>query len=151
MEKQFAILRTTRNNVLKVIQPFTDEQLNKIPAPFNNNLIWNLGHILVTQQLLMYRLSGLDCLVDNALIEKYRKGSKPTEPVNSEEIQQLRQALLSLTDRAEADFNKGVFQKYKTYPTSYGYTLNAIEDAIHFNNVHESMHLGTMMAIRKFV
>jgi len=39
-----------------MITPFSLEQLNKIPEGFNNNLIWNIAHCVVTQQLLCYKV-----------------------------------------------------------------------------------------------
>jgi hypothetical protein len=35
----------------------TLEQLNKIPEGYNNNLIWNIAHVVVVQQMLVYKLS----------------------------------------------------------------------------------------------
>jgi hypothetical protein len=49
------------------------------------------------------------------------------------------------------DYQHGVFKSYKEYPTSYGFELKSIDDAIIFNNVHESLHLGTIMALKKLV
>jgi hypothetical protein len=37
-------------------------QLNIVPDGFNNSIAWNIAHILVTQQLLHYKLSGKDCV-----------------------------------------------------------------------------------------
>ena len=51
----------------------------------------------------------------------------------------------------KADYEKGLFKDFKPYATSFGMELAAIEDAILFNNAHEAMHLGTMLAIRKFL
>ena len=44
----------------------------------------------------------------------------------------------------------GVFSNFTPYTTSYGYTLTCIEDAIHFNNTHEGMHLGVVIALNYF-
>ena len=49
----------------------------------------------------------------------------------------------------EEDYHKGVFKTYNEYTTSYNVTLNNIEKAIMFNNVHEGLHLGYIMALKK--
>ena len=52
------LLKATRSNIAKLVEGLSIEQLNHIPEGFNNNLAWNIGHILVTQELLIYRLSN---------------------------------------------------------------------------------------------
>ncbi|MEM1321547.1 MAG: DinB family protein [Bacteroidota bacterium] len=148
---QLQQLRQTRQNVLRLIQPFSIEQLNKIPDQFNNNLIWNLGHIVVTQQLLCYRLAGQTPLIEDPLIDKYRKGSRPTGFTSSEELQFLQDKLFAFVDQTEADLAAGLLQNYRPYSTSFGLNLDSIEAAIHFNNIHEGLHLGVMMGMRKLV
>jgi hypothetical protein len=51
----------------------------------------------------------------------------------------------------EKDYAAGLFNEYKAYPTSFGVTLSEIEEAIMFNNVHEGMHLGYCIALRKVI
>jgi hypothetical protein len=59
-----------------LIQGYTLEQLNKVHEGFNNNIIWNIAHVIVTQQILVYKLSGLPMIVTDEMVEKYRKGTK---------------------------------------------------------------------------
>lgn len=56
-------------------------QLNRIPVGFNNNIIWNIGHIIVTQQKLIYRGSPLQGYISDELFKKYQSRTKPTESV----------------------------------------------------------------------
>lgn len=146
---QLDLLRTTRNNILSRVADCSLAQLNHIPDGFNNNLAWNLGHVLVTQQLLMYRLSGLATYVSDELIDAYRKGTRPTEFIDQPTIDFIKDKLLETIDLATQDFENHRFQTYKTYPTSYGVTLNSVEEATTFNNMHEAMHLGFMIALKK--
>ncbi len=127
------------------------EQLNMVPDQFKNNLVWNLGHMLITQQRLCYRMSGLDCIVEEDLIGKYSKGSKPTGFVSNNELSFIQEMLITSVDQLEKDYKDGLFKEYKTYPTSYGYELQSIDDAITFNNLHEGLHFGVIMAIKKLV
>jgi len=151
MDKHFELLKITRNNCIRVAEGLTNEQLNKIPESFNNNIAWNLGHLVATQQLLCYALSGNETKVPADFINKYRKGSKPEGNISDEEIQFIKEQLFSLIDQTKEDLANGVFKAYKTYPTSFGVTLESIEDAIQFNNMHESMHLGSIIALKKLV
>ncbi|MEO1258174.1 MAG: DinB family protein [Bacteroidota bacterium] len=145
------LLKTTRNNIQRLMDAFTIEQLNQIPNGFNNNLIWNYGHVVITHQLLIYGLSGLPMKVDNELVAKYRKGTKPETQIDSNEYDYLKNLFHELPEITLADYEQGIFQNYKRYETSFGATLEKVEDGILFNNMHEAMHFGTMLSIRKFI
>ena len=51
------IARKNRKIFESFIDRLTLEQLNKVPQGFKNNVIWNIVHCIVTQQLLVYKLS----------------------------------------------------------------------------------------------
>ena len=148
---QFQVLRTTRNNILKLADNFSSEHLNLIPPGFNNSLAWNIGHVLVTQQLLFYRMSGSKCYISEELIDKYKKGTKPMNPTGESEMEFIKQNLMSTIDYAIDDLAGNKFREYKAYQTSYGIELKSIGDAIIFNNLHEGLHLGYMMAMKKLI
>jgi hypothetical protein len=106
---------------------------------------------VITQQLLYYGLSNLPIKMDKAIVDKYRKGSKPADFTDLEEFKMLKNASIEFCKQTVLDYENGVFKKFKTYPTSFGITLNNIEDVITFNNVHENIHLGSIMALKKLV
>jgi len=141
-------LRQTRQNILGAIAPFGLDDLNRIPEGFSNNLIWNLGHVIVTQQLLCYSRSGLQPHLPEEIIEKYRKGSRPEDRVSENDYQQLKQWAEEVVDRLEEDLQAEKFNGYQEYETSYGLKLHNIQEAMEFNNIHEAMHLGNMKAMR---
>ena len=149
MQQQIAILKATRANVLKQMEGVSLEQLNEIPDGFNNNLIWNAGHVAVTQQLLCYAMSGLEVKLPKDIIGIYRKGAKPEKVVTQAEVDQIKEWLTASIDWLAEDLEAGIFKSYKEYATSYGFTLTSIVDAVSFNNVHEGMHLGYMIALKK--
>jgi len=149
MDTQFNILKATRNNYLKAIDGLSLDTLNTIPKGFNNNIIWNVIHVVVTQQLLCYGLTGNRIRLSEEIITNYRKGSKPKAQVTQAEVDQTISWLTESVDWIKEDYQMGIFKEYKQYPTSYGFELNSIEDAITFNNIHEGMHLGWIGAIKK--
>ncbi len=151
MDFEFKVLKITRENVLKSLEGLTIQQLNLIPTGFNNNLIWNFGHIVVTQQLLTYGLSGLPIHLPPTLIDQYRKGSKPNDFVTVAEFELLQKAAFELIETTKNDYETGVFKGYKAYTTSFNITLQSIEEGIKFNNTHEGLHFGAILALRKFV
>ena len=149
MQKQFEILNITRSNILKTIEDLSLEQLNMVLTGFKNNIIWNVAHLVVTQQLLCYKLSGLEMYIDKDLVEKYKKGSEVDFIVNQEEVDNIKKLLMEFPNRLETDYNNSIFENYAEYPTSYNITLNSIEDAIQFNSAHEALHFGYIMAMKK--
>lgn len=148
---QFQILATTRENLFKLMDGLALRQLNHIPEGFSNNLLWNAGHILATQQLLLYNLSGQEVRLPEEFIGRFRKGTRPEGAYGQEEAVFIKDNLRSTAQQATLDYERGLFQEFGAYATSYGIKLNTIEEAIQFNNVHEGLHLGYMMAMRKRV
>lgn len=151
MNTQFEVLKKSRELVLKLIDGLTIEQLHTIPQGFNNNIAWNVAHLVVTQQLLHYKLSGLQCLVPDDLIDGYRKGTKPSEKFTEEDFEEIKELLLGLPDTLKEDYEAGIFKEYTEYETSTGFIISSFENALTFNNLHEGMHLGIIMAMRKLV
>jgi hypothetical protein len=151
MKTQFDILKKSRQLTLKAINGLTLDQIHTIPEGFKNNIAWNVAHLVVTQQLLQYKLSGLDCLVPDELIEAHRKGTTPTKTFTEEEFEEVTELLAGLPDTLEEDFNEGIFEKYNAYETSTGFVLDSFETAVNFNNYHEGIHLGVILALKKLV
>lgn len=151
MKKQFELLKATRNNILKVTEGLSDEQLLKIPAGFNNNILWNMGHVITSTERLTYVLSGLPMKLSDAYVTWFIKGSDPKQWTQMPSVEEVKALLLSTPDRLQEDYGKGIFKNYKEYPTSYGYLLKNIEEAIAFSVVHEAMHLGNIQSMKKLL
>jgi hypothetical protein len=151
MESIFKTWKTSRNLCLNILNNLTLEQLNKIPNGFNNNLIWHIGHIVVVQQLLIYKCSNLNGYVSDELFELYKPHTKPTGLTTEIEVEELKTLLLYLIEQTETDFYNGKFIAYNERTTGTGFHLNSLLDAFEFNNYHEGLHLGYMLSIKKFI
>jgi len=151
MHKQFDILLKSRQLILKIIEDLSMAQINKIPKGFNNNIAWNLGHLLVTQQLLCYKFSHLECEINKSVIEKFKKGTAPSFKVSKEELNAFKKQFFQLPTLLTENYKNGIFIEYSPYTTSINVTLNSIEDAIEFNNYHEGIHLGIILQLKKLV
>ena len=151
MQKQFDTLKQSRKLILKLIENLSIEQLNKIPEGFKNNIAWNVAHLAVTQQLLCYKLSGLNCLVSEEMILNFQKGTAPQNSISKEEFETIKKLFLQLPDQLEKDFEKGIFKNYIECTTSVNVTLSSISDGITFNTYHEGIHLGIILQLLKFI
>jgi hypothetical protein len=151
MNQTLNVNTTSRNMISKILENHSLEQLNKIPDGFSNNLIWNIAHIVVTQQLLVYRLSGLPMMVSDEIIEKYKKGTKPEQDATQAEVDEIKSLLFATIEKTKEDYDNGIFTNYQEYPTSTGFVLKSVDGAMAFNSFHEGLHIGILMSIRKLV
>jgi hypothetical protein len=151
MEQAFEITRTLRRQLDRYFDDYTIDQLNAVLPNFNNNLIWNIAHIIVVQQMLVYNLSGLPMQVSPEMVAAFKRGTRPELPLTENEIHGIRSLLFATIDQTETDFHGGVFRTYRPFETMTGYIPKSAADAIAFNCSHEALHLGMMMSIRKFV
>ena len=151
MDKIFETAIFNRKTLVHFLNELDHEQLIKIPENFNNSIFWNIAHILVTQQLLTYKLSGLPLNIDVNLVEKYTKGSKATIDVSKEEIDYVKNNLVSAVLKTQEDYKNGVFKSYSKYDTSVNISLNNIDDSLKFMAFHDGIHLGVILSLKKVV
>jgi len=151
MEKQFEILRKTRNFLLSIINELSIEEVNQVPEGFNNNLAWNFGHVIAAQQGVCYLRAGLPMLIDKEIFRKYKPESKPESPIGVAELNTLKSLLFSTIDDLEADYASTRFDAYAPWTTRYGVQIDTIDDAIKFLSFHDGLHTGYSMALRRAV
>lgn len=151
MNQLFDVSTTSRNMVSKFLSGYNLDQLNTIPEGFSNNLIWNIGHIVVVQQMLVYKLSGLPMMISDEMVEKYKRGTKPEQDATQADVDEIQSFLFETINQTKADLEKKVFKDFQEFTTMTGFTIKTAEDAMAFNVYHEALHAGMMMSIRKFI
>ena len=149
MEKPFNITLQNRKILYKFLQDTPRDQLLNIPDGFRNNIWWNIAHVVVTQQILIYKLSGLPMKISEELIDKFKKGAVPDGTATEEEIKTIKGFLFSTIEWTQEDYENGLFKDFNEYTTSVNVTLSNVEDAIAFNVYHEGLHMGSILALLK--
>ena len=149
MDWAFDITIKNRFILQRFIDQYSLKDLNTVPKGFSNNIIWNIAHTIVTQQLLVYNLSGLPILVSDALVARYKKGTKVEHAVSQDEVDLIKSLLFSTIEQTKEDYSHKIFKSYESYTTSTNSTIASVEDAIAFNNFHEGIHLGYILALKK--
>ncbi|RIA08362.1 DinB family protein [Flavobacteriaceae bacterium MAR_2010_72] len=149
MDWNFDITLKNRAILKTFIETYSLEQLNKVPNGYKNNIIWNIAHTIVTQQILVYKLSGLPAIVSEDLIEMFRKGTKTERDLTQAEVDEIKGLLFSTIEKTKEDYENRVFQTYHEYTVTTKSTLTTVEEAIAFNNFHEGIHLGYILALKK--
>lgn len=151
MNYHFSSHRQTRKNLLDILQNTSHEELLLIPDGFNNNIYWNIAHCVATQQLLCYYLSDNPFRIDKYWVETYKKGTLPNLNVSQNEVEDLAFLLIETSKILMKDYDANLFTDYSSYTTSFGVDLKNIKDAIIFNNMHECLHLGYVMAQKRAI
>lgn len=153
MINTFNFIRQSRTAFIALIDSLSLEELNQIPEGFNNNIIWNFGHIVVSTQTLCYVRTGIRESADFVeYLTTYQKGAKPSYTVTQEEVDKLKELALSTIATIEADYNKGVFSTIQPYDTStYGAMLKSFEEVVLTTMGHDNLHFGYAMAQRRTI
>ncbi len=151
MDWSFDIAIKNRKLLKSFIENHTLEELNKVPEGFNNNIIWNIAHTIVTQQLLVYKLSGLPMVLSDEMVAAYKKGTKTEIDLSQAAVDTIKGLLFSTIEKTKEDYENKIFQTYNQYTVTTKSTLSNVEEAIEFNNFHEGIHLGYILALRKSI
>ena len=143
-------LRRTRASLLALADDLPAEHWHTVPPGFSNNVLWNVGHVAVTLDLLTYGLAGLD-LPSGDAVAAFRKGTSPAGWSAPPDVDATRRLLTDGVDRLEADLRAGRFEgaPFRSYTTTPGVTLAAFGEALTFDLYHEGIHRGSVLALRR--
>jgi len=148
-ENIFQVMLQNRRNLHAILTKTSKDKLLKIPKGFNNNVYWNIAHTVITQQILIYKFSGLQMRVPDNLVDKFMKGTVPDGTASDEEMMMIADFLISTAEWLIEDYNTELFKTFKEYTTSARVTLKNVDDAIAFNLFHEGLHIGQISLLLK--
>ena len=144
-------IRQSRIHLLKLIENLTVEELNKIPPGFNNNVIWNLGHLIAAQQTICYLRNGAKPFIDETFLSLYKNGTKPGAYVGESNVAEMKKLFLDEIDQFGKDYGDGMFSTNMAWTSGYGIEIANIDDAINYDLFHEGLHRGYIMAMKRML
>lgn len=150
-EYNLTITIQNRKACKKVLDSLSTEQINEIPEGFNNNILWNCGHIISVQQMLIYGLSNVPFSSDMRLINQFLPGTRPNAYYGSDMINEVKMLLFSTFEQIQKDITTGVFSNFNPFRTAINFEISNLESAIAFNQYHEALHMGHMLNIKRFL
>lgn len=154
MDKRIDTIKKMRRFLLDQIDGLTNEQLNRIPEGFNNNMVWNLVHLIATQQGLCYLRSGQTPVVPEKYITPFYTNTRPETALNDQEIQEIKALLISTLDELQSGLEKNIFANYTASPNIlrvYGIEIKTIDDALEFLFYHEGYHSGYILSQKRLL
>lgn len=151
MNNAIDLIRQPRLFLLGLITELSLEQLNHIPTGFNNNIAWNLGHMVATQQSICYLRGGTDIKVDAEFWELYKSGTRPGREFGADDMAIIQTLFISTLDVLEADLATDLFDNYTPWTTRYGVAITNVHEAVQFLPFHDGLHLGVIGAIKRLV
>lgn len=154
MNKKLEKIKGFRLFVLKQISGLTSEQLNLIPAGYNNNIIWNVGHLVSATQAICYKRAVLPVTIDDKYVTPFLPTTKPVGFINSEEIDIIKELFISSIDTLNTDLGNNIFGNYtksERIEEVYGIDVSNIDDAIEFLLYHEGFHSGYIAGLIRLV
>jgi hypothetical protein len=154
MDKRIEKIKGFRKFLLQQIEELTIDQLNKVPDCFNNNIIWNIAHMICTEQIVCYVRSKLPVIIEDKYFSPYLPGTKPSSFVDENDVAIIKDFFISTIDQLSADLNHNAFANYTpsvAIPKTYGFEVNNIDDALEYLLYHEGLHSGYVTTLKRMV
>lgn len=154
MQKNIDLIFNFRKYLLAKIDSFSAEELNYIPENFNNNIIWNLGHLNAVLQALCYRNSGLPIPLEEKYFYPFLPGTKPSDFIDENEINIIKQQFITTVQQIQIDLENGLFKQYnkpEKIEQIYNIQLISISDAIDYITHHEGIHFNAILMLKRVI
>ncbi|OLO26306.1 formate dehydrogenase [Alkalihalophilus pseudofirmus] len=142
IKQQFTRTRRVLSETLEGLSP---EVTNIVPEGFNNNIKWQVGHILVVADLFLFK--GQNQLPAN-YIDLFKAGSKPADwtgdvPEVKTLLEQLNDQLVRINDIPEETFNQELPKPFLGNET-FG-------ELAAMGAFHEAFHLGQIQTLKRLI
>lgn len=144
-EVMFKQLQTYRSELLGLLSDVTDEEAEIIPKGFNNNIRWNLGHVILDQYVWIQVLTKDDPPISMDFNQWFGYGTTPSH--FTDETPSLSKLILYLREQPRIIEEKYRGRMEEEFPsTDMG--MHTIEQVLVRTIFHEGLHMGAIKGIK---
>lgn len=151
-EMLFKQMQFVRKRTIAALDATTEKLADEMPGNVKNSIRWNLGHIFVSQDTLLYPFIGENHHVPKSYLELFGMGSSPHEwKTEAPTLQEVRNLLVEQPTRIQIDF-AGKLEEKIQQPFKLGdHELTTLGELLSFAIWHEGLHQGAINTIKRAV
>jgi DinB superfamily len=147
-ELLFNQLETYRGETLALVEKITEEEAERIPTGFNNNIRWNLGHIYLDQYLWIEAVTKEKSDQTRMLNQWFGFGTSPTNfNESTPSFTVLKELLCSQPMQIKEKY--GDHLEKELQPTEMG--MHSIEQVLIRTIYHEGLHAAAIQYLKRFM
>lgn len=144
----FSQIAVNRRRTIDLVSSLSEAFADIVPEGFNNNIRWNIGHIVATQERLAFRLIGETMDLDLSFMNLFAGGTKPADwQIKPPSMETLLELLEKQPERIQERL-QGRLDEKLTIPFK---EFASLDEALVFSIGHEALHAGYIMALKKAV
>ncbi|MBY0147496.1 DinB family protein [Neobacillus niacini] len=145
----FDLFEFARNATLKVAQGITEENADIIPNGFPNSLRWQLGHIYVAVEGIVFHFSNETPNLPDGYLDLFKTGTKTTGwNITPPSIEELIPLLSEQVNRVKETFAGRLDEKIANPFTMGSLKLETIGELLSYASFHESEHTGIVKSLK---
>lgn len=138
-----------RNATLKVAQGITEENADIIPNGFPNSLRWQLGHIYVAVEGIVFRFANEIPHLPEGYLDLFKTGTKITDwQITPPSLEELHPLLSQQVNRVKETFSGRLDEKIENPFIMGTLKLETIGELLSYAAFHESEHIGIMKSLK---
>ena len=145
----FKTFRITRFHMMRELEGLTDEQMVYIPEGREDNILWNVGHLLCSISRLTYVFSGHPLPIPEGYLALFGKDTSARDWKESPDVQTVVDRFVELAKQIEFDYQNDIFKVYKALQIVPEDNIASVEEAIAFHCFHEGLHIGKILTLKE--
>lgn len=138
--------KLSTQRVIATVKELSEEQWFTQPAGFANNIAWNVGHIWIVRQRIIYGRSELEIGLPESYAAMYNGGTSPADWESNPDPAELIKTGEQLMAQLETDAAENKFTNFGGLEIG-GIPMPDIDTGAMFNLWHEGLHLGQMAGL----
>lgn len=150
-EELVKALMTCRGYMTMHTNGLTNEQLLAVPDGLENSILWHLGHLFHSHCSMTYGNCGIDSPSPDNYADLFKGGTKPADWSDTPSVEEVTANFNGIMEKIVGDYTAGKFESFKSVELAPGMNLDSIEDALGFVLIHESVHHGNIITMRRLL
>ena len=149
-EYLFDHLAFARATTLLVVEGVSESGATKIPEGFNNNILWNLGHVYLSLERFALHFAGEPVQIPESFATFFGGGTKPVDwvgepPALAEVLELLKEQPNRIREKLQNRLNETVAQPI----TIRNVKLSTVGELLSFSLFPEGMHVQNLKILRR--